>query len=475
MAGRRSPRVRSTWFAGLAIPAALLQDPEEEARRQLADAEDQARRGRYALSSQRYRELAKKLPQTEAGRVAARRGQPSACLGWADVVRNGPSENRCDVVLMGDGYTIDHQDAFANLAEDMPPYFEAQPEFREYWQYFNFQRAIVVSRDDGVDEYGREYDTALNGHRSGAIQGQVAVDDRRVHAVLAELPEHDGIAVVFVKLGRLGTGGAGIACIGGRDNETLIHEFGHAFGDLGDEYTANTGHRGAVANCPNVSRSGDRRLVPWRHWLEARVPGIDVHEGANGQVKGAWKPTTKSCVMASGDFFCPPCREALLLALHRHVEPIEGAAPSAIPSASEESLAVEESLEFEVTVMRPASHALEVRWWVVPEAAAPDSPAGWENGPGGRDRRERGKLPVLEQEPAKVVLHRAASRHTFTVAAKKLPPGRHRVICRVRDDTKPRGEKWPWVLRDEHGLLEAERSWWIRVRPPAPRPAEKGR
>jgi hypothetical protein len=40
------------------------------------------------------------------------------------------------------------------------------------------------------------------------------------------------------------------------------------------------------------------------------------------------------------------------------------------------------------------------------------------------------------------------------------------VICRVKDTTKLRGEKWPWVLKDELGLLESERAWWIEVPKP---------
>src|SRR5688572_17808142 len=272
----------------LAIPFAIplsrpAQDAnEEEAKKLLLDAEEQAKRGRFALSSQRYRELAKKWPQTEAGRIASERARPSAFLGCADVLRHGPSENRVDVVLLGDGYTLDHQETFETLAGDVPAAFEAQPEYAEYWQYFNFVRAILVSKDDGVDEYGREYDTVLGGRRSGAIQGQVTVDHQQVMTMLNEVPGHDGLAVVFVKLGVLGTGGGGIACIGGGDTTTLIHEFGHAFADLGDEYSSNTGHRGRVGRSANVSDTGDPELVPWRHWIEARVPGVGAYEGANG-------------------------------------------------------------------------------------------------------------------------------------------------------------------------------------------------
>ena len=457
--------------SGLVLLALALvpRDDEKEARALLDDAEFQARKGRPALASKRYREIAKRFPLTESGKVAARRGQPSAYLGWDDVVRHGPSDNRCDIVLMGDGYTLDHLDLFEKLAAAIPPLFEAQPEFREYWEYLNFERAIVVSKDDGVDEYGRKYDTALGGHRSGAIQGQVAVDDGRVHAMLAEMPANDGIAIVFVKLGELGTGGGGVACIGGRDNATLIHEFGHAFADLGDEYTDNTGHRGAVANSPNVSNTGDPKRVPWAHWLAAKVQGVGVYEGANGQVHGAWRPTTRSCVMASGNFFCPPCREALTLRIYRDVDPIDGCTPAATSSADADSIAGKESFDFEVQVLRPATHALDVRWWVLPEAAAPKSPPGWEQGTKGRDRRQRGPLPRIEQEPAKEDLFHDLTKHAFTVAAKSLRPGRYRVVCRVHDNARPRTERGPIVLKDPDGLLEGERAWWIRVDPPPPR------
>jgi hypothetical protein len=33
----------------------------------------------------------------------------------------------------------------------------------------------------------------------------------------------------------------------------------------------------------------------------------------------------------------------------------------------------------------------------------------------------------------------------------------------VRDTTKLRDEKFPWVLSDPRGLLESERVWWVEV------------
>ena len=53
---------------------------------------------------------------------------------------------------------------------------------------------------------------------------------------------------------------------------------------------------------------------------------------------------------------------------------------------------------------------------------------------------------------------------TLRLARGDLEPGLYRITCRVRDTTELRGEKFPWVLKDELGLLESERVWWVVVR-----------
>ena len=55
--------------------------------------------------------------------------------------------------------------------------------------------------------------------------------------------------------------------------------------------------------------------------------------------------------------------------------------------------------------------------------------------------------------------------HDFTLRPRELSAGRYRVVCRVRDTTEIRGEKLPWVLEDEWGLLESERMWLVQVGP----------
>ena len=47
-------------------------------------------------------------------------------------------------------------------------------------------------------------------------------------------------------------------------------------------------------------------------------------------------------------------------------------------------------------------------------------------------------------------------------------PGLYRVIVRVNDPTKLRSERFAWVLKDEDGVLESERGWWVLVPPKNP-------
>lgn len=467
----------STAGSGPVVSAPVLPDAAADAQTAFEKAEARVRAGRYDEARTEYKRIATKWPETPAGIEAARRARPSAFLGWTDVVRNGPSKNRIDVVLMGDGYELEHLNAFADLSKDVPPLFARQPTFREYASYFNFVRADVLSAESGVDGFGREYDTALGGHTLDTFAGHVGIDRGLVMDVLARIPDTDGLAIVFVKNGVLGTGGGGIATIGGREVKTIIHEFGHSFGGLTDEYATKTGHGSrARAGAINAAVTDDPKQVPWAHWIAAKHPSVGVYEGAMGQARGAWRPTATGCVMDSDERFCVVCQEALVLAIYSIVDPIEAVEPPSTPLEQRECLRVgDEPLVLVTTVTKPATHALEVTWWVLPEARFPKSAApapSRETRPSrladllddwsGR-RSARGKLAPIAEEPAAVARNNTSGVHKFTLSKKDLAPGRYRVVCRARDTTLLRGEKFPWVLKDDDGLLESERGWWIEV------------
>ena len=61
------------------------------------------------------------------------------------IVNNGPSDNRVDIVVMGDGYTASQMDKYHADVQQMMQAFFAQEPYREYQRYFNIIRIDVVS------------------------------------------------------------------------------------------------------------------------------------------------------------------------------------------------------------------------------------------------------------------------------------------------------------------------------------------
>jgi hypothetical protein len=445
--------------ASFAVALAAQSAPSDKAKAEFARAEKAVFDAKYAAAHALYKQLAARYPNSQWGRMAALRTQPTAYLGWGDLQRNGAANNRVDVVVMGDGFALDDQNEFEDIARSAVDVFRNHKLLGEYFAYHNFVRVNLTSKDQGVTGFGRVKETALGGHVSGNVQGQVAIDPLKAVTMLEMLPEQDGYAIAIVKAGSMGTGGGGIAAIGGRADDTLVHEWGHAFADLSDEYSTFTGHRGSPRNTINVSATEDLARVPWRHFVQAGMPGIGAYRGADGRLDGAWKATSGGCTMEDGVQFCPVCREAIVRNVYRRVDPIEAHAPASVHAAAQAIVAAE-PVAFEVTVMQPKTHALDVRWHVLPAAAAirptPDVRLP--------DRLHRGPLQRIDGKgEAGAALGGARTR--FRTGGRLLEPGRYQVVCRVRDDAKPSGQQWPWVLKDDEQLLHSERVWWIEVPP----------
>ncbi|MFG0318206.1 MAG: M64 family metallopeptidase, partial [Planctomycetota bacterium JB042] len=252
--------------------------PAEEVDDLLAKAEAAGEAGRYGKADSLYRKIVEEAPGSEAARIAEERLAPNAWLRTVDLEINGDPDNRIDIFVLGDGYTREpkFQKLFDQGARETLKYFEQAPVFRRYRKFMNFHAMNIASHEDGVDARGKDYDTALGAYESGASQGQVAVRHQDVARWLRLDPRAEGYAICLVRLGTLGTGGGGIAVIGGVPSNTVIHEWGHAFANLLDEYTSDVGYTGPAPRGINVSNTDDPDLAPWKHWLDARKKGVGM-------------------------------------------------------------------------------------------------------------------------------------------------------------------------------------------------------
>lgn len=459
-------------WAGVVILGLCLPQDEDKARKLLDQAALLADQEKYVDARDLFRQIARKFPDTSAGKTAAKRSGDNAFLRCKTLVRAGPSSNRIDITITGDGYLITKQNILDSFATGVVNCFKSEnASIREYLSYFNFHLMNVSSKEAGVDTEAKTYDTAFN---ATLIRGSVRTDYALVGQMIEEfVPGSDPFAVISVYSGvGHSTGGGSMADVSGTAPGPVIHEFGHIIG-LGDEYAQAVSTGG-----PNVSPSKEPDRVFWKHWLKderiAKGAGLGIHTvGIGNGTK--YIPTPGRCVMHTmgcGDF-CAPCREIFLLCLYSWVRPID----EATPEGRLRFRAGEPQGEIFVVPMKPATHELTVEWrlhavgkgeTLEPEGEVPfktgtDTPAPPKQRP---TPSSADAIPLA----GKIVRGKqGGGRHVLRFAELGLKPGTYAVIVSVKDEAattvKVKGEvvRIPWVLIDERKILEERRRWIVVV------------
>ena len=442
-----------------AKPADLLQEAEREATR-----------GNYTKARRIYAQVAERFPGTEESLVAARRAGKNAFLRAVPLWESGPSDRRIDITILGDGFVMDDQPKFDKWARATVEILFKVDALKRYQHFCNLRAMNILSAEDGVDsaDEKRLYDTALDAKSLGG-GGQVYIDTGKVMEMLAEVREADDLAIVLVQRGVLGTGGGGIATTGRPDRSTIVHEWGHAFGGLLDEYNFGSAdrERGFGTRGYNISDTSDPKQVPWAHFLEKRVKGVGVVEGGAGIAKGRWRPTPAGCAMgAAGSLggYCPVCRERMIHCIYMRCGAIDEAAPA------DPVVRVRPGKEalFRVKPMRvEGPPELDSKWLLYrvkddEEVLYPKSEEATNLAdvfllPGTVAPATRSRTPLPEARGDERKGSRASDGF-LELRIADLAEGTYEVQCWVEDRT-------PWVLVDERQLLKDARRWILEVGP----------
>jgi len=446
------------WRSLIVLLALAGAPPDEEAKALLEKGRDLNARGQYAEAQHVLRDLARRFPDGPEGAAARDLTTPNRFLRVKTLQRSGPSANRVDVFILAEGFRHDRQGVFDDSARFVLRRLLQSDVFEAYKTYLNVHQMNIASAEDQVSTPKERHDTALEAYLVNTIHRQVAVNRQRVLEFLGRAPEAEGLAFAVVKNGQLGTGGGGIATVGGKSESTVLHEWGHAFAGLADEYNSDLGESGPGESSgpgPNVAFTRDPKLVPWRHWLEAGAGSVGVFVGAAGRATGAWKAVGGGCIMDNGADFCLVCREAVVLALYRRVRPIDESAPVEPVTLRRDGVR-----SFWVTPLRPASHALKVEWFL--HRRDPKVQEGGLSAPRAAPGRRR-PLPV-RGDPIfwDWGAGEESKRAIVTLRGRELPVGSYVLTVRVFDPT-PTDNGFPWVLSDPERLLEARVEWPVEV------------
>ena len=197
---------------------------------------------------------------------------------------SGPSPRKVDLLVLGDGYTRAEMPKFeADVRRLAQHLFEVSP-FKERANDFNVWALAVPTQESGVSRpsTGVHHASALGTRYDifGSERYVLTLDNRALRDVAQYAPyEFIEILVNNDTYGGGGIFGQFSTAAAGNDwaNYLFVHEFGHHFAGLADEYyTSPVAYQSSGARMepwePNVTALRDPAHVKWQKYVKAGTP-----------------------------------------------------------------------------------------------------------------------------------------------------------------------------------------------------------
>lgn len=262
-----------------------------------------------------------------------------------DVVYSGNPSRKIDIVLLPEGYTAGQYEQFrADCRKFADAIFAFSP-YKENKQEFNVRGVWAPSGEAGVDIPG-DYtwkQTRLNAnfYTFDSERYLMTADYKSVRNVAASVP-YDLIYII-ANTAKYGGGAIynyyGISSTGQQDSyeKVYVHEFGHLFLGLADEYEGDTSYNDLYPEGVEPWEANITNLVDfdkkWKKLLPEGTPvptpvespyagGVGVFEGGGYCTEGMYRPA-KTCLMRTfyqTDEFCPVCAEAIRKQIARYTK-----------------------------------------------------------------------------------------------------------------------------------------------------------
>ena len=281
--------------------------------------------------------------------------------------------NRVDLVIVGDGYQAAQLPTYASQVANIASAFFNKEPYHTYQPLFLVHRIDVVSVDSGVDNdpvQGIQKNTALDmGYWCGGTERALCVDVSKAYQFANNAPDVDLVLALanssmYGGVGYPSSDLATSAAGNGSALEIVRHEFGHALGNLADEYDygGSTTYVGPEPNEANVSKLTSAQMsaamTKWFRWIGVNNAAFDglvsSYEGARYCQFGIYRPTNNSLMRNLNRPFNLPSAEKLILEIYRIVRPIDDSSPTQTTYGGTETLFV--------TPVAPTGNPLSIQW-----------------------------------------------------------------------------------------------------------------
>ena len=246
-----------------------------------------------------------------------------------------PPNKAIDIVLMAEGYTKEELELFEKDARTLSEFLLNTEPFNQVRDRFNIRLIFSESQESGTDIPGQDIwkNTVFNSHfyTFGSERYLTSQAIKKIHDVASLVPYDQ----VYVLVNSEKYGGGGIfnyynltSAHNALSPWVFIHEFGHGFAGLADEYFDGSTAFNNIYDLntepwrPNISTLS-KPETKWKDKVKKGTPiptpaseeykdKIGFYEGGGYVEKGIFRAYQTCEMKALKEGFCPICQDAIL-------------------------------------------------------------------------------------------------------------------------------------------------------------------
>ncbi len=259
----------------------------------------------------------------------------ASCIKTHKIIDNGSANDCVDIVFVGDGYSKDEIQKFHNDVKTLADFLFTQAPFDKLKSRFNIWAVDVVSDDSGMTDPRKNIwkNTALKSSFN-TLNSDRYLESEHTFLIrdYAGLVPYDQIYVI-ANTEKYGGGGIynhfSLTSVDNIKSRTVfVHEFGHSFAGLGDEYyTSSTSYNDYFNQKIEPWQPNLTTMVnfdsKWKSMIDGSTPiptpvndeykdKVGAYEGGGYVAKGIYRPMI-DCRMKTNEAesFCPVCQKAI--------------------------------------------------------------------------------------------------------------------------------------------------------------------
>lgn len=266
--------------------------------------------------------------------ILIRYKKASESMSWQYLKKSGNSRDKIDVVFVPEGYTASEMNVFYKDCEESVDAMLQHEPFRSLADRFNFVMVNVPSIDSGVSIPKKNLwlRTAVGSHFDTFYSERYLTTPnvKQLYNLLDGIP----CETIIILANTDNYGGGGIynsyllsAAHNKKSRPVVVHEFGHSFAGLADEYYYDDQYKTMYPADtepwePNITTKVDFESK-WADMMGSKgfqkvsdgskeTYTVGLYEGAGYQSKGCYRPC-KECRMKINEApeFCPVCQRAI--------------------------------------------------------------------------------------------------------------------------------------------------------------------